>query len=191
MELDFTTERLLLRPVALADIDLVIEMFSDLDVVKYNGNVVVTLDVIADEMPTWGKRGGGGCIGIWRVTGRATGEKLGDTFLLPQPIDEDDTNWDLVVPNVMPPGDVEVGYYFRKSAWGNGYATEACRRLLRFAFEETALDEIVATVDEAHEVSRKVLEKCGLTYRGIRRAYAEDAPFYIITREQWVEDLRS
>lgn len=109
-------------------------------------------------------------------------KNFGDTFLLPQPIDEDDTNWDLVVPNVMPPGDVEVGYYFRKSAWGNGYATEACRRLLRFAFEETAFDEIVATVDEAHEVSRKVLEKCGLTYQGIRRAYAGDAPFYIITR---------
>ena len=34
MELDLTTERLLLRPVALADIDLAIKMFTDLDVVK-------------------------------------------------------------------------------------------------------------------------------------------------------------
>ncbi|MFP6745342.1 MAG: GNAT family N-acetyltransferase [Alphaproteobacteria bacterium] len=76
MELDLTTERLLLRPVTLADIDLAIEMFTDLDVVKYNGNVLMTLDAIADEMPTWVKRGGGGCIGIWCVTDRATGKIL-------------------------------------------------------------------------------------------------------------------
>ena len=185
MELNLTTERLLLRPVTLADIDLETAMFTDPDVVKYDGNVVMTVDELVAVMPKIVKRGGGGCIGIWCVTDRATGEKLGDGFLLPRPIDEDDTNWDLVVPGAMPPGDVEVGYFFKKSAWGKGYATEACRRLLRFAFEETALHEVVATVDEAHKVSRNVLEKCGLTYQGIRRAYAEDAPFYRITRDQW------
>ncbi len=182
MELNLTTERLLLRPVALSDIDLALAMFTDPDVVKYDGEIVMTEDEITAEMPTVVKRGGGGCIGIWCVTDRITGEKLGDTFLLPQPIDEDDTDWDMVVPDAMPSGDVEVGYFFRKSAWGRGYATEACRRLLRFVFEQTPLDEVVATVNEAHMASRNCLEKCGLTYQGIRRAYAEDAPFYCITR---------
>ncbi len=182
MELNLTTERLLLRPVALSDIDLALAMFTDPDVVKYDGEIVMTEDEITAEMPTVVKRGGGGCIGIWCVTDRITGEKLGDTFLLPQPIDEDDTDWDMVVPDAMPSGDVEVGYFFRKSAWGRGYATEACRRLLRFVFEQTPLDEVVATVNEANMASRNCLEKCGLTYQGIRRAYAEDAPFYCITR---------
>lgn len=190
MELELTTDRLLLRPVDLPDVDLALEMFTDPAVMKFNGDAVMTPDAIAAEMPTVVKRGGGGCIGIWCVTDRETGEKLGDTFLLPQPIDEDDTNWDLVVPDAMPRGDVEVGYYFKKSAWGKGYATEACQRLLRFAFEETALDEVVATVAEDHKDSRNVLEKCGLTYQGIRRAYAEDAPFYRITREQWIADFK-
>ena len=33
------------------------------------------------------------------------------------PIDEDDTNWDHVVPGVMPDGDVEVGYVLKEDAW--------------------------------------------------------------------------
>ncbi len=191
MELNLATERLLLRPVILSDIDLALAMFTDPDVTKYDGDGVMTADKITAEMSTIVKRGGGGCIGIWTAVDRATGEKLGDTFLLPQPIDEDDTNWDLVVPNAMPPGDVEIGYFWKKSSWGKGYATEACRRLLRFAFEETALGEVVATVDKDNKMSRNVLDKFGLTYQGIRRAYAEDAPFYRITREQWVANSRS
>ena len=90
----------------------------------------------------------------------------------------------------MPHGDVEVGYILKKSAWGKGYATEACRRLLRFAFEETALDEIVATLDSENRNSRHVLEKCGLVYKGMRRAYAEESLDFRITRQQWIADFK-
>ena len=175
MELELTTERLSLRPVALSDIDLAIEMFTDPAVVEYVGKLM-TADEIADKMPTWTKRGGGGCIGLWCVADRQ-GEKFGSAALLPLSTDKDDTDWDLVVPNAMPEGDVEVGYILKKSAWGKGYATEACRRLLRFAFEQTPLVEVVATLDTENTNSRHVLDKCGLVLKGTRRAYAEDKDF--------------
>ena len=189
MELDLTTERLLLRPVALSGIDQAIKMFTDPAVMKYVGEVK-TPDEIIDRMPTWVKRGGGGCIGVWCVVDRQTGEKFGAVFLLPQPIEEDDTNWDLVVPNAMPDGDVEVGFFLEKSAWGKGYATEACRRLLRFAFEETPLDEVVATLYLENVSSRHVLEKCGLVYKGMRRAYGDECPDFRLTRKQWIADFK-
>ena len=72
--------------------------------------------------------------------------------------------------------------------WGKGYATEACKRLLRFAFEETPLKEVVATIDPENTASQRVLEKSGLIYEGMRRAYAVQCPGFRLTREQWLEN---
>ncbi len=182
------TERLWLTPVALTDVDVALEMFTNPAVMKFWGDQMTEGD-IRRKIPIWTRRGGDGCIGIWCISNRRTGEKYGSGFLLPQPIDNDDTDWDQVVSGVMPEGDVEVGFILKESAWGNGYATEVCCRLLRFAFEETPLQEVVATLDDDHEASKRVLEKSGLTYRGRRWAYGEDCPDWRITRKEWMEAI--
>jgi ribosomal-protein-alanine N-acetyltransferase len=189
MELNLTTERLLLRPVILSDVDLAIEMFTDPAVMKFVEEPATPDQVVAD-MPTWIKRGGGGCIGIWCITDRITGEKFGDTYLLPFSAEEDDNDWNLVVPDAMPEAEIEIGYFLKPSAWGKGYATEACRRLLRFTFAETTLDQVIAVVDENHAASWNVLGKCGLTHRGTHRAFGDDSPYFSITREQWVATFK-
>ncbi len=109
-------------------------------------------------------------------------------ILLPLPIEEDDRNWDLVVGDDVPDCEIEIGYILKKSAWGKGYATEATKRLLKFAFEETPLEELVATTNSENTASQRVLEKSGLVYEGMRRAYAVDCPGYRITRQQWLEN---
>ncbi len=129
----------------------------------------------------------GGCIGIWTVINRLTQEKLGSALLLPLPIDEEDTQWDLIQGDDLPDAEIEIGFLFKRSAWGKGYATEACSRLVRFAFEKTPLTEVVAVIDAKNTASRNVLMKCGLTYEGMRWAYAEECPGFRITREQWIE----
>ncbi|MCP4193831.1 MAG: GNAT family N-acetyltransferase, partial [Planctomycetaceae bacterium] len=106
--------------------------------------------------------------------------------LLPMPVEEDDTDWDLLIPGYMPDNDIEVGYFLKKSAWGQGYATEVCSRLLKVAFEEMPLSEVVASYDEGNNASRNVLLKCGLVERGTRRCYGEDGPDLRITREEWL-----
>ena len=102
------------------------------------------------------------------------------------PVDKDDTNWDLVQGPELPDADIEVGYILKKSAWGRGVATEVCRRLIDFAFEETSLVEVVACISPENNNSRNVLIKSGLTEEGIKHAYAEDLPFFRITRQQWM-----
>lgn len=187
MTLVLTTERLRLTPLTFTDVDLAIEMFTDPAVVKFVGNLMVE-DEILRKIQVWTKRGGpNGCIGIWCVANRETGEQYGTGALLPIPIVEDDTKWDQIVPGAMPDGEVEVGYILKPSAWGKGYATEICLRLLKFAFEETPLKEVVATLDDENEMSRNVLEKSGFTYHGRRWAYAEDSPDYRISRDEWIE----
>lgn len=183
-----SSERLSLTPLAVADVDVAIEMFTNPAVTKFIGDVMAEAD-IRQDMPVWTKRGGDGCIGIWCVSNRVTGEKFGSACLLPMPIDEDDTNWDHVTPGAMPDGDVEVGCFLKEEAWGEGYATEVCRRLLRFAFEETPLEEVVATLDDEHEASKRVLEKSGLSCRGRRRAYGRDSPDWRISRSEWAASV--
>ena len=143
-------------------------------------------DEIRRELPKWTRRGGNGCIGIWCMSESASGEKLGTGALLPMPVEEDDTDFDLVVPGKIPVNDIEVGYFLKRSAWGRGYATEACKRLLQFAFEDSPLTEVVATCDLGNEASRRVLAKSGFVDCGMRRCYAEDGPDFRISREQWL-----
>jgi len=185
MNLTFESDRLVFRPLAEADLDLVIEQWTDPDVVKCMGDRIYTKEELAEDMPIVVRRCAGGCIGIWCLIDKATGEKLGTAVLLPIPVELDDTDWDLVVGDQMPEGDIEIGYVLKKSAWGKGYATEACKRLLKFAFEVSPLEEIVATTDPENTASQRVLEKCGLVHQGLVRAYADELPGFRITRQQW------
>jgi len=190
MELELITERLRLTPLVDDDFDLAVEMYTDPEVVK-NVCDPMTEAELREEMPDSIKRGANGGIGIWCISDRKTAEKLGDTYLLPMPIDEDDTDFSLVVMGQMPDADIEVGYFLKRSAWGRGYATEVCRRMLEFAFQELPLNEVVASVEEENVVSRKVLEKAGLLDRGRTRSYGKDSPIYRITRDEWNKLQRS
>lgn len=185
MELELLTERLRLTPFAEADVDIALAMFTDPAVQKYAGGVITEEKVHAD-VPKWVRRGGNGCIGIWCISDRSSGEKLGTAALLPIPIEADDTDFDLVVPGQMPDDDVEIGYFLKQSAWGRGYATEAARRIIRMAFDDSPLLEVVATFEEGNVASRQVLEKVGFVDRGTRRCYGEDGPDFRITRAEWV-----
>jgi RimJ/RimL family protein N-acetyltransferase len=48
--------------------------------------------------------------------------------------------------------------------WGRGYATEGARALVRWAFTELGVDEVVATTMAVNARSRAVMERAGLRY---------------------------
>jgi ribosomal-protein-alanine N-acetyltransferase len=186
VNLELETDRLRLRPLARSDWDLISEMCTDPEVLKFVGDVS-NRERAAAELRAAIRRGAGGRLGVWCVLQRETGEKLGTAVLLPMPIEKKDTDWSLLQEDNYPDADIEVGYILKRSTWGRGYATEACRRLIRFAFEETELDEIVAVTDPDNAVSQKVLRKCGLRDEGFRRAYTEECSAFRLTRQQWLE----
>ncbi|MGI9291645.1 MAG: GNAT family N-acetyltransferase [Gammaproteobacteria bacterium] len=185
MNLDLKTERLLIRPFAAADLDIALELFTNPDVCRYAGGVE-SVEKINCEMSNWVRRGGNGCIGIWTITDRNTGEKHGSIALLPLPVEEDDTDFSLVVPGQVPENDIEIGYFLKPVSWGKGIASEACKRILRFAFEEGQLEEVVATFEEENSASRNVLLKAGFSDHGYRRSYGEDGTDFRITRAEWL-----
>ena len=179
------TPRLRLAPLTLADVDLATALLSDPRVMEYIAEPM-TPEAVSEHMANATRRGAGGRLGIWCVRRKDTGEKIGDGVLLPVPIDGDDTDWSLLVPEAYPADQIEVGYLLVPSAWGQGFATEICARLLRFFFRHTTLPEVVATTDPENHRSQRVLRKCGMRPLGVRRAYGYDkVQWFEMTRAEW------
>ena len=59
-----------------------------------------------------------------------------------------------------------LGYVYHREAWGHGYATEAARSVMSFAFEVLGLDRVWAGCDPANHASAGVLEKLGMSLEG-------------------------
>lgn len=89
---------------------------------------------------------------------------------------------------------VEVGWRLIRHFWGQGYATEAGRASLDFAFERLGIDEVVSMAVEANERSRRVMAKLGMTRRSEDDFGHPKIPFghplrhhvlYRIKRQNW------
>jgi RimJ/RimL family protein N-acetyltransferase len=90
--------------------------------------------------------------GLWALELRATGEFVGFTGLSKPSFEEHFT-----------PA-VEVGWRLARSAWGQGYATEAGRASLAFGFEQAGLSEIVSFTSAANLRSQAVMGRIGMTH---------------------------
>ena len=62
-----------------------------------------------------------------------------------------------------------IGYVLDENYWGQGYATEACRELLRYAFEELECPVISADLFPTNNKSKRVLKKLGFMPEGVIR----------------------
>lgn len=93
---------------------------------------------------------------------------------------------------VHPSREFEFGYWIGEPYWGKGYATEAGRRVARFAFEELGADELRAGFMYDNPASGRVLTKLGFIHSHDRPypslARGEDVPSHrmALTRERFV-----
>ena len=60
--------------------------------------------------------------------------------------------------------EVNIGYIFKKSEWGKGYAYESCKTIINFGFKSLNLDCIVAVIWSDNKASIKLAEKLGLIF---------------------------
>ncbi len=60
--------------------------------------------------------------------------------------------------------EIDLGYRFKKIAWGKGYATEAAYACIKYGFEKLGFHRIIGRAEVNNIGSWKVLEKCGMNY---------------------------
>lgn len=144
----------LLQPPARAE--QLLELDSDPQVMRYitHGKTSTLKEILAISMPRIEKyRNPDQGWGIWMVYEKQSAEFLG--WILVRPVDffsnaRDDTN-------------LELGWRFKSSTWGNGYATEAASAVMdalvengNRAFTAIALPENLASIS--------VMKKIGMTF---------------------------
>jgi RimJ/RimL family protein N-acetyltransferase len=157
------TDRLLLRDVSEADAELLLELDSDPEVMRFIGARP------AENVSWYRERIRGVYLpqqahpwqGIRLVFDRATGEFLGWAF-----VRRATASRDAQVLDWTRAEEIEVGYRYRRCAWGRGIATEAAAPLVQIALADPATMAIVACAQAGNVASLRVLEKLGLTRVG-------------------------
>ena len=66
-------------------------------------------------------------------------------------------------------GTAELGWWLGRRFWGDGIAAVAVRRLIRYCFEDLALDRVEAGVMRRNPASVRVAEKAGLNLEGVAK----------------------
>jgi RimJ/RimL family protein N-acetyltransferase len=144
------TRRLRLRALREEDAEPLADIFSHPQVVRYSGGRSPSLDEVREgilrHIGGYEARG----YGLLAAELAETGELVGRIGFLTTEIDDS--------------SDPELHYHLAPVMWGNGLATEAARAVLDWGFGEGRLEHVVAVIHPENHASRRVAEKCGLTY---------------------------
>lgn len=81
--------------------------------------------------------------------------------------------------------DIEIGYRLAHEAWGQGFATELARAMLRRGFAELGLDRIIGVTHPGNVASQRVLLKAGLRDEGYGRYYGRELRLFALRRDAW------
>lgn len=155
------TERLVLRDITEADAELLFELDSDPDVMRFvSARPAVGVEAYRErtrnvylplQAHAW--------FGIYLVFERAA--FLGWAFVRPAPghLFARELSW-------TREDEIEIGYRLRREVWGRGIATEAAAPLVEIALADPATASVVACTRIDNLASLRVLEKLELERTG-------------------------
>jgi RimJ/RimL family protein N-acetyltransferase len=167
------TARLRLRLFTPDDLERLCELTSDPEVMRYIGyghtfsreETRANLDKI---MEGFRRRG----YGRWALERRDTGTLIGYCGFS----------------TMNPEVGVEVAYLLAREEWGKGYALEAGRATLRYAFETLGLDSVAGITLHGNRRSRTVLERLGMKFISDGHYFDFACVHYFIARADWRND---
>lgn len=176
------TERLRLRPLAVADVPALFAVFGDVEVCRYWSRPPLPDIAAADALLREIERGfAARTLFQWGIAERASDLVVGTCTLAAISAAH---------------RRAEIGYALGRDAWGRGYAAEALPALVRFAFEALDLRRLEADVDPRNTRSIRALERLGFVREGHQRERYEmegeiqDAVLYGLLRRQWSDEVR-
>ena len=76
--------------------------------------------------------------------------------------------------------ELEIGWRLSTSATGKGFATEAGKAAADYAFDVIGVDHVIAVAHPDNIASHRVMQRVGMTYRGIETHYDEDCTTYVM-----------
>jgi RimJ/RimL family protein N-acetyltransferase len=168
MGLPLETERLWIRALSVDDIDAFHGVFGDAEVMRWIPSGASRDIKHSTERLNWMiKHQDEQGFSLWAVIEKVTGDFVGDCGIV-------------LVEGEGP--EVELAYHLDRSRWGKGYVSEAASACLDYALGELELEEVVGITDPEHFVSRRVMEKIGMTFEGPAHYYGKQMVKYSKSR---------
>ena len=165
-EVTLETERLIMRMWRGSDFEAYAELCADPEVMRFLGGKTFDRTEAWRQMASmighWYLRG----YGIWAVEEKETKRLVGRIGCI------NPEGW---------PG-FEVGWTLKREFWGKGYATEAARRSLEYAFKELDKPHVISLIHPDNRASIRVAERLGETLEGNARVFDTDVLVYGIDR---------
>ncbi|MCB9994248.1 MAG: GNAT family N-acetyltransferase [Hyphomicrobiaceae bacterium] len=149
------TERLVLRPFTLDDLNEFAAINADPDVMRFFPSTLTRAQSMEAIERYLGKLAADG-YSFLAAELETTGELAGVIGI--SRIDE--TLRDVIAGRP----EVEVGWRLRKDLWGQGLATEGAAACIDYGFEALGLSEIVALTTTGNLPSRRVMQKLGMVH---------------------------
>lgn len=159
MQPDLTTERLRLRPFRITDAGAVSTLAGDEAIARNTLNIPHPYS--REDAEEW-IRGHPGQFDrrdavAYAVTLASDGTLVGAVGLI---LDEANDS-------------AELGYWIARDQWGQGFATEAARAVVAWAFDTLELHRIHASHFPRNPASGRVLEKLGMRHEGRLREHVK------------------
>lgn len=162
------TERLRLRFLEETDARPFMEIHQDPEVIRNvllgtPGDITLAWRNVAMMIGHWQLRG----YGYWTVVEKASEDVIGRVGLWSP------EGW---------PG-VELGWVIRRSRWGHGFATEAARAALDWAWRATAVERVISMIQPDNVRSIRVAEKIGARFERAHEIMDREVLVYAVQRD--------
>jgi RimJ/RimL family protein N-acetyltransferase len=164
------TERLILRHLTANDVEAMFAVIGDPETMRFYPQAFTREDALRWITRSQERYRSDG-YGLFAVVLKSSGEVIGNCGLMRQEVEGESM--------------LEVGYHFRRDHWGHGYATEAARSCMTYAFHNLAARKVVSLIVAENLPSRRVAERNGMTVE--RQVTFHELPhlLYAMKREDY------
>lgn len=152
------TRRLILRPSSMDDAERLTELLQDPEIARWTASIPYpfTIEHAREFLSIRANDDASGSSFVWAITDRDDGALMGAMGL--HDVERDR-------------GRAELGYWLGADYRGNGFAAEAARRVISWAFEVGGFHRIQATHLPGNQASAGVMRSIGMREEGILRGY--------------------
>jgi len=158
----FSTGRLTAEKLHESHLSDLVALHLDPEVSRYLGGVrspEVTKEYLKTNMAHWDRHG----FGLWALRTRA-GEFAGRAGIRHLAFDDF--------------AEIEIAYTFKRSCWGQGFASEIAGALTQIGLLQLKLPSLVGLIHVRNAASRRVVEKLGYILERTTRYHGEDVVIY-------------
>lgn len=167
----FETKRLVARQLSHQDVPALTEILSDPEVMKYSVRGVcdeeATRNFIDWCLECYASLG----IGPWALSMKGSGELIGFCGVGPELIGEVE--------------EINLGYRLARRFWNQGFATEAVKGVMQYAFDQKRCESVAVIIEPEHAASVRVTEKAGFGGYTVQKFHNRPVRLYRMTCEDW------